>query len=72
MAELPYKITICPDQPNPKQYTAMTPALVKASMYGKDLTIDQKQLIWPVKSSDFEGRLRALLDQMREEENGKT
>ena len=41
MAKLPYTITICPDQPNPKQYTAMTPKLVKAMMYGNDMTIDK-------------------------------
>lgn len=70
MPELPYKITICPDQPNPKQYTAMTPALVKASVYAKDLTINQKQHIWPVQSSNFEGLLSALIDQTREKNNG--
>ena len=32
MAKLPYKITICPDQPNPKPLTANHPSLVKATI----------------------------------------
>ena len=47
MAKLPYTITICPDEPNPKQFTALTPALVRALHYTNDLTINQNQLIWP-------------------------
>jgi hypothetical protein len=47
MAKLPYKITICPDQPNPKPLTANHPSLVKAMMYSNDLTINQNQHIWP-------------------------
>ena len=47
MAKLPYTITICPDEPNPKQYTAMTPALVNALRFTDDLTIDQRQQMWP-------------------------
>jgi len=47
MAKLPYKITICPDEPNPKQFTALTPQLVNAMRYGYDMTIDQKQHIYP-------------------------
>ena len=47
MAKLPYTITICPDEPNPKQYTAMTPQLVNAMRFGYDLTIDQRQHMWP-------------------------
>jgi protein tyrosine/serine phosphatase len=47
MAKLPYTITICPDQPNPKQYTALSPALVRALMYSSDLTIDQRQYAYP-------------------------
>ena len=47
MAKLPYTITICPDEPNPKQFTAMTPALVNAMRFADDLTINQNQLIWP-------------------------
>ena len=66
MAKLPYTITICPDQPNPKQYTAMTPKLIKAMMYGNDMTIDQRKFVWPSTSSDFEGKLRAMLDKTKE------
>jgi len=67
MAKLPYTITICPDQPNPKQYTAMTPKLVKAMrMGGNDMTIDQRKFVWPAKSSDFEGKLRAMIDKTKE------
>ena len=51
MAKLPYTVIICPDEPNPKQFTAMTPALVKAMMYGYDLTIDQRQQMWPASKS---------------------
>ena len=47
MAKLPYTITICHDEPNPKQFTAMTPALVNALRYTNDLTIDQRQYIYP-------------------------
>lgn len=47
MAKLPYTITICPDEPNPKQFTAMTPQLVNAMRFGYDLTIDQRQHMWP-------------------------
>ena len=47
MAKLPYTITICPDEPDPKQYTAMTPTLINALRFGNDMTIDQRQYIWP-------------------------
>ena len=47
MAKLPYTITICPDEPDPKQYTAMSPALINALRFSNDMTIDQRQLIWP-------------------------
>ena len=47
MAKLPYTITICPDEPNPKQYTAMTPTLINALRFSNDMTIDQRQLMWP-------------------------
>lgn len=47
MAKLPYTITICPDEPNPKQFTALTPEIVRALRYTNDLTIDQRQYIWP-------------------------
>ena len=43
MAKLPYTITICPDEPNPKQFTAMTPQLVNALRFGYDMTINQNQ-----------------------------
>ena len=51
MAKLPYTITICPDEPNPKQFTAMTPQLINALRYGYDMTIDQNQQIWPASKS---------------------
>ena len=47
MAKLPYTITICPDEPNPKQFTALTPAIVRALHYTNDLTIDQRQHVYP-------------------------
>jgi len=47
MAKLPYTITICPDEPNPKQFTALTPAIVRALRYTNDLTIDQRQHVYP-------------------------
>ena len=50
MAQLPYTITICPDEPNPKQFTAMTPQLINAMRFGYDMTIDQRQYIWPAGS----------------------
>lgn len=51
MAKLPYTITICPDEPNPKQYTAMSPALINALRFSNDMTIDQRQLMWPASRS---------------------
>lgn len=62
MAKLPYTITICPDEPNPKQFTALTPSVVRALRYTNDLTIDQRQYMWPSTSSDFEGKLRELVN----------
>jgi len=47
MAKLPYTITICPDEPNPKQFTALTPEVIRALQYTNDLTIDQRAYIWP-------------------------
>ena len=47
MAKLPYTITICPDEPNPKQFTALTPSVVRALRYTNDLTIDQRQHVYP-------------------------
>ncbi len=47
MAKLPYTITICPDEPAPKQYTAMTPTLINALRFSNDMTIDQRQFMWP-------------------------
>jgi hypothetical protein len=67
MAKLPYTITICPDEPNPKQFTAMTPQLVNALRYGYDMTIDQRAYVYPAKSTDFEGRLKNLLGQSKGE-----
>jgi hypothetical protein len=69
MAKLPYTITICPDEPNPKQYTALTPKLVKAMMYGHDMTIDQRKFMWPATSSDIEGKLHELVNK-KEKNNG--
>jgi len=43
MAKLPYTITICPDEPNPK----MTPQLINAMRFGYDMTIDQRQQMYP-------------------------
>jgi hypothetical protein len=51
MAKLPFTITICPDEPNPKQYTAMSPALINALRFSNDMTIDQRQLMWPASRS---------------------
>jgi hypothetical protein len=51
MAKLPFTITICPDEPNPKQYTAMSPALINALRFSNDMTIDQRQLMWPASKS---------------------
>ena len=47
MAKLPYTITICPDEPNPKQFTALTPAVLRALRFTNDLTIDQRQHVCP-------------------------
>ena len=47
MAKLPYTITICPDEPNPKQFTALTPAVLRALRFTNDLTIDQRQYVYP-------------------------
>ena len=47
MAKLPFTITICPDEPDPKQYTAMTPTLINALRFSNDMTIDQRQYMWP-------------------------
>ena len=48
MAKLPYTFTICPDEEPPKLFTALTPRLLFAMRNGVvDMTIDQKQLIWP-------------------------
>ena len=48
MAKLPYTFTICPDDEPPKLFTALTPRLLFAMRNGViDMTIDQKQLIWP-------------------------
>ena len=69
MAQLPYKFTICPPGPEPKQYTALTPGLINAMRFSKDLTIDQRAYVWPVKSSNFEGKLRDLLENKSEAEN---
>jgi hypothetical protein len=67
MAKLPYTITICPDEPNPKQYTAMTPELVNAMRFAKDLTIDQRQYIWPCAPR---GKTR-INPPKREDDNGQ-
>lgn len=67
MSELPYKFTICPPNDPPKQYTAMTQAMVNAMRHGRDLTIDQRAFMYPCISTDFEGRLRDELEKIRGE-----
>jgi hypothetical protein len=48
MAKLPYTWTICPDEPAPKQFTALTPRLLHAMRSGgMDFTIDHRVLAWP-------------------------
>jgi len=48
MAKLPYTFTICPDEPAPKQFTALTPRLLHAMRHGgMDFTIDQRAVLWP-------------------------
>lgn len=48
MAKLPYTYTLCPEEPAPKQFTAMTPQTLFALRYGVvDMTINQAQLVWP-------------------------
>ena len=48
MAQLPYTLTICPDGPEPKRFTASCPEMGAALMGGNDLTIDQrKALLFP-------------------------
>ena len=71
MAKLPYTFTICEEQEAPKQYTAMTPWMVKALRHGNDLTIDQRASVYPVHSDDFEGKLQRLLATVREQNNGQ-
>ena len=66
MAKLPYTYTICPPNDPPKQYTAMTPWMVKALRHGNDLTIDQRAAVYPAHSDDFEGKLERLLATARE------
>ena len=44
MAKLPYTITICPDEPDPKQYTAMTPTLINALRFSNDMTMTNVSL----------------------------
>jgi len=35
-----------------------------------DLTIDQRVYVYPVRSSDFEGKLRDMLNQFKEKNGG--
>ena len=65
MAKLPYTFTVCEPNEPPKSYTAMTPQLINASRHGRDLTIDQRQYVYPCVSTDFEGRLREMLEKNR-------
>jgi hypothetical protein len=44
MAELPYKFTVCPDNPPPKLTTATSSSMLKLLKYTPDLTI--RQDIW--------------------------
>jgi hypothetical protein len=55
------KITYVPPGPEPKKFTAMTPALVNAMRFAKDLTIDQRTFVWPPRSEDIEGNLLELV-----------
>ena len=71
MSELPYKLTICPPNDPPKQYTAMTQAMVNAMRHGRDLTIDQRAFMYPCVSTDFEGRLRSTITDAMKEARGK-
>lgn len=68
MAKLPYTITICPDQPNPKQFTANHPSLVKALKYSNDLTIDQRAYIWPAAPV---GKTRINPPKREDDDNGQ-
>ena len=67
MAKLPYTYTICPPDDPPKQYTAMTPQMLKAMIHSSDLTIDQRSFAYPSRSSNFEGRLEQILQTVRVE-----
>ena len=66
---LPYKFTICPPNEPPKQYTAMTQQMVNALRHGNDLTIDQRAYVYPVHSSNFEGKLAEVLTTRKANKN---
>ena len=66
--KLPYKYTICPPGPEPKQVTASSPAIGKMLRHGGDLTIDQRRYgMWqswsnkPLDPLTFEDRLVNIL-----------
>ena len=42
--------------------------MVKQSING-DLTIDQRAYVYPVRSDDIEGKLKAMLDRTKENKN---
>ena len=66
MAKLPYTFTICPPNEAPKQFTAMAPQLINALRHTNDLTIDQRAYVYPVRSSDIEGKLKTMLNKLKE------
>ena len=70
MAKLPYTITICPDEPNPKQFTALTPEVVRALRYTNDLTIDQREYIWPA-STQAVTRINTHKEKDKDAQGGK-
>ena len=69
MAKLPYTFTICPPNEAPKQITASSPMLGSMLRWTNDLTIDQRAYVYPVRSDDIEGKLKAMLDRTKENKN---
>lgn len=69
MAKLPYTFTICPPNEAPKQITASSPMLGHMLRWTNDLTIDQRAYVYPVRSDDIEGKLKAMLDKARKNKN---
>jgi hypothetical protein len=71
MAKLPYTYTICPDQEEPKNFTASCAEmgrLLQASING-DLTIDQKRTVaWDAWSGNHMGFIEDALNAMTTKE----